>query len=249
MPELAIIGGTGLTDFVGLDVVDEISIATPYGDPSALIIEGRVAGQSCYFFARHGNPHVIPPHLVNYRANIWALKELGVKRIVGVNAVGGIGDDYGSGVVVVPHQLIDYTHGREFTFYKYGDDEIPHYDFTSPFTPSIREGLIQAGRAAVSDATFEFVEKGVYAVTQGPRLETSAEIDRFERDGCQLVGMTVMPEAGLARELGMDYATLALVVNPAAGRGEAEITMDDIRAVMQSGMEHVRRVLIRFVGL
>ncbi|ARN75573.1 S-methyl-5'-thioinosine phosphorylase [Oceanicoccus sagamiensis] len=234
---LAIIGGTGLNEFSEGEVVGERH--NHYGYTSAAIVQSEVAGRSVCFLARHGNPHTIAPHQVNYRANLWALKQLGVSQILAVNAVGGISPAMVAGALVSPDQLIDYTYGREHTLYDGSDDKLEHIDFSFPFAENLRGAL---SRAADSCA-LPLLDKAVYGVTQGPRLETAAEIDRMDRDGCDIVGMTAMPEAGLARELAMDYASLCLVVNPAAGRSDRLITMDDIHRVVDTGMVKVRALL------
>ncbi len=239
MTELAIIGGTGLTSLEGLEIIRRQVVTTPYGDPSAPILFGKYAGKSVLFLARHGSAHTIPPHKINYRANIWALKELGVRNIIAVAAVGGINRMMRPADVVIPHQLIDYTYGREHTFFAEDLAHVTHVDFTNPYTENLRQLLLKAAKSV----DFTVHERGVYAVTQGPRLETTAEIDRLERDGCDLVGMTAMPEAALARELELDYASCSVIANPAAGRGEGEITMADIEACLALGMQRVKSLL------
>ena len=221
----AIIGGTGfdrLNDFLELE---RYAMTTPYGSPSDRLIRGRLGEREFVFLPRHGASHDLPPHGINYRANIHALKQFGVERVIAVAAVGGIAGDLRPGDLVVPHQVIDYTWGRAHTFYDGVSGGLDHVDFTHPYTPQWREHLL----AAASRAGVVVHSGGVYAVTQGPRLETAAEIDRLERDGADIVGMTGMPEAALAREAGLDYAAIALVVNDAAGRGDGEITMEIIR--------------------
>jgi 5'-methylthioinosine phosphorylase len=240
MPELAIIGGTGLTALNGLAIVRRQPVATPYGEPSGPLTHGVFAGREVVFLARHGYEHNIPPHRVNYRANLWALREAGVGRVVAVAAVGGIRADLGPGRLAIPHQLIDYTWSRPSTFFEDGLRHVTHIDFTSPYSEPLRRLLLAACRAAGVEASPD----GVYGVTQGPRLETAAEIDRLERDGCAMVGMTAMPEAALARELGLEYAACAVVANWAAGRGGAvEIEMAEIERTLRGGMERVRGVL------
>jgi 5'-methylthioinosine phosphorylase len=250
---LGIIGGTGMTELSGLRIIDEQSLDTPWGQPSAALICGELEGQPLVFLARHGQPHRIPPHQVNYRANLWALREMGVSAVVGVNAVGGIHPSMGPAQVVIPDQIIDYTWGRGATYFERklasksklaseGElESVQHIDFTYPYTQPLREALKQA---ATSQAV-SCVDFGVYGATQGPRLETAAEITRLERDGCHLVGMTGMPEAALARELGMGYACLALVVNRAAGKSDHVITMDEIQQAIDTGMSGVRAILSR----
>jgi 5'-methylthioinosine phosphorylase len=239
--EIAVIGGTGLNRMDGVELVSERKVETPYGAVSSPVQLLSVAGREFCFLARHGQPHKLPPHRINYRANIFALREAGVKKIIAVNAVGGIHAAMPAGTVVIPHQLIDYTSGREHTFHD--GDTLDHIDFTTPYTPALREKIL---RAAL-DAHVPAVDFGIYGVVQGPRLETAAEVDRLERDGCDLVGMTGMPEAALARELGLEYASICLVVNPAAGRAPGEITMQDIQRVIDSGMVQVRELLRRII--
>jgi len=237
--KIAIIGGTGLTQLAGPENLQAHDLNTPLGNPSGSVHSGQWNGVEVLFLARHGHPHAVPPHKVNYRANLLALKQLGADAIVAVNAVGGIHPELGTGVLAVPHQVVDMTWGRESTFFDGEHMPLDHIDFTHPFDETVRQALLQAGRA-VDQPIADF---GVVAVTQGPRLETAAEIDHLERIGCDLVGMTSMPEAALARELGIPYASLCLVVNPAAGRSGGEITLDDIRAVLAEGMEKVCGVL------
>ena len=241
MTVYAIIGGTGLTQLHGLRIEAELDLETPYGAPSAPILRGDYAGRTVLFLARHGHPHRIPPHQVNYRANLWALKQSGAEAIIAVNAVGGIHPAMPAGHFCVPQQIIDYTYGRAQTFFEGELQHVTHIDFSEPYDARLRALLIealQAERAAFSD-------HGVYGCTQGPRLETAAEILRLERDGCDLVGMTGMPEAALARELELPYACLALVVNPAAGKSSALITMAAIEQVLAQGMGTIRSVLTR----
>lgn len=212
---LGIIGGSGLTSLADLQLERRSTAGTPWGRPSGPLLHGRVADRPAVFLARHGSDHTLAPHEVNYRANIWALHQAGVRRLIAVNAVGGIGERFRPGALVVPHQLIDYSWGRAQTFCGEHGQPLQHIDFTAPYTPAMRTLLLEGAARAGLQA----IDGGVYAVTQGPRLETAAEIDRLARDGCDLVGMTGMPEASLARELGMEYACLAVVVNHAAGRG------------------------------
>jgi len=222
---LAVIGGTGLYRMPGLEDVAERPIDTPYGRPSAAVVTGRLDGHGVAFLARHGTAHDIAPHRVNYRANLWALRESGATRVLAVNAVGGIRADYGPRTLGVPHQLIDYTYGRIGSYSDAEGAKVVHIDLSEPYTESLRQDLIAAATATGTDV----VRDGVYGATQGPRLETAAEIERMRRDGCDLVGMTGMPEAALARELGLEYACLALVANWAAGcGGAAAISLDEI---------------------
>lgn len=241
---VGIIGGTGLTALPGLEITGIRTVATSWGAPSAPLVSGVVNGQPVVFLARHGNPHCIPPHQVNYRANIQALKDAGVSTIVGVNAVGGIHGDMGPARVVIPDQLIDYTWGRANTFFEGKLAAVTHIDFSFPYTGAARQVLIEAAcKEQINAVTF-----GVYAATQGPRLETAAEIVRLERDGCHLVGMTGMPEAVLAAEAELNYVCLALVVNWAAGKSDHIITMAEIEAAIEEGMTDVKRILAASIG-
>ncbi|HEX7048225.1 MAG TPA: S-methyl-5'-thioinosine phosphorylase [Gammaproteobacteria bacterium] len=238
MSEIAIIGGTGLANLPELEITRREVVYTPFGEPSGPITHGRLNGCDITFLARHGYGHTIPPHKVNYRANLWALKSLGVKRIVSVAAVGGIRRDMSPGKIAFPEQIIDYTYDRFHTFFENDLDKVTHIDFTQPYCPDCRSVLVEAARSAKLDA----VEGGVYGAMQGPRLETAAEIDKLERDGCDLVGMTGMPETALARELELSYATCAVIANWAAGRGDVDIHTD-IERSLRAGMERVTMLL------
>ena len=220
----AVIGGSGLAKFAGLDVTDREILRTPYGEPSSPIVSGLVNGHPVCFLARHGHGHTIPPHRVNYRANIWALQQLGIKNIVAVGAVGAIDTNLDDGCVVIPDQLIDYTFGRAHTFHDGESKHVNHIDFTHPYTPALRQIILDCA----SQYNQALIDGGTYAVTQGPRLETAAEIGRYKNDGADLVGMTSMPEAALARELGLHYALVALVVNSAAGLKTTQILESQI---------------------
>ena len=228
---LAVIGGTGVYKLAALDDVQTHEVETVYGAPSGPVRVGLLNGQRVAFLARHGEGHSIPPHKINYRANLAALKQLGASRVLALNTVGGIGDDFGPRVLACPDQLIDYTWGRISTLSEEEGSEVLHVDFGYPYTPSFRAKVLAAAKAkgvAIQDG-------GCYGATQGPRLETNAEIARMRRDGCDLVGMTGMPEAGLARELGLEYACLAIVANWAAGCGDAEeITMAEVLANVEA---------------
>jgi len=238
--DLAVIGGSGLYKFPGLENVTRHTVDTPYGAASGDVVIGDFAGRRVAFLARHGESHTLPPHRVNYRANLWALDSLGARRVIGVNAVGGIRGDMGPRVIVVPDQLIDYTHGRFTSFCDVDGAEVKHIDFSEPYTESLRQRLLAAAR----EADIGVIGSGCYGATQGPRLETRAEIARMKRDGCDLVGMTGMPEASLARELELEYACLALVANFAAGCGdEAEISIDEIFAHLAAATAEVPRIL------
>lgn len=239
---LAIIGGSGLDRLPELDGARKQVIRTPYGEPSGALTFGRLGGRDVVFLARHGYGHTIPPHGVNYRANVWALASQGVREIVAVATVGGIRSDLGPGMIAVPAQIIDYTYGRARTFYDGSDGDVQHIDFTHPYSAALRAKVLRACERAGERA----VDGGVYAVTQGPRLETAAEIDRLERDGADMVGMTGMPEAALAREAAVDYAALTVVANWAAGRASsgAGIDLAAVGKVLEVAMARVRRVLV-----
>lgn len=242
--DLAVIGGTGLYDFPGLGAVERLEMATPFGTPSAPIVRGELRGRRLAFLARHGEGHSVAPHRINYRANLWALHACGARAIVGVNAVGGIRSDMAPRAVVVPEQIIDYTHGRSSSFSDVEGAKVEHVDFSEPYSAALRGRLLRAAARAGVAA----VAGGCYGATQGPRLETIAEIARMRRDGCDLVGMTGMPEAVLARELGVEFACLALVANWAAGCGggataTAPISLAEIFANLAAATAHVPVIL------
>lgn len=246
MRTVALIGGTGLTALEGLEVLRRDTVTTPWGAPSAPLVHGLFHGCPVVFLARHGPGGTIPPHRVNYRANLWALREAGARQVIAVNAVGGIrpGLDL-PGRLVVPHQIVDYTYGRAHTFFEDELDHVVHVDFTEPYCEPLRETLIEAGQRA----GLEVAVRGVYGATQGPRLETAAEVDRLEQDGCDIVGMTGMPEASLARELGLCYAAIAVVANAAAGRGPGVLSMEEIELNLKEGMRSVRFLLEQAIPL
>ena len=243
---LAIIGGSGLTQLSNLDVTRRLAVRTPYGEPSGTLTFGRIAGGDVVFLARHGYGHTIPPHEVNYRANIWALQEQKVEGVVSVASVGGIRADLPPGTIAVPHQILDYTWGRKNTFFEGGEQPVTHIDFTEPYSAELRRRILDAARAC-GEAV---IEDAIYAASQGPRLETAAEIDRLERDGADVVGMTGMPEAVLAREAGLAYAAIAVVANFAAGRGASVhgVRMQDIEQVLQPSLARVRRIIEKLVA-
>jgi len=244
---LAIIGGSGLDSLPDLEIVHITeNVTTPYGTPSGPLIHGRLYDHELCFLARHGPQHTLPPHRVNYRANLWALRSTGLSRVLAVNSVGGIHPNLGPGAIAIPEQIIDYTWGRAHTYFEGDLDDNPevplkklhHIDFTSPYCTTLRAQLLAASAAAEISIHFG----GVYGATQGPRLETKAEIDRLERDGCDMVGMTGMPEAALARELGLCYACCAIVANWAAGRG-GDLDFSAMEQVLQRSMDEVRALL------
>ena len=243
---LAIIGGSGLSKLENLEIKQRKVARTPYGEPSGPLTMGSISGRDVVFLARHGDEHTMAPHQVNYRANLWALKNEGVKEIVSVASVGGVRKDLGPGTLLLPDQIIDYTWGRGSTFFEGADAPVTHIDFTEPYSESVRERIREAARRCGE----RLVEGGVYAATQGPRLETAAEINRMERDGADVVGMTGMPEAVLARELELDYAAIAVVANYAAGRGDSArgISLERIGEVLQESMARVRNIIGRLVA-
>lgn len=238
--KLGIIGGSAFYSMENFKVNSREMITTPYGNPSSPVVFGAMNGGEFVFLHRHGFGHTLSPHHINYRANIWALKELGITHIIAVAAVGGITSEMKPGKIVFPHQIIDYTYSREHTFFDDKSDSVFHVDFTHPYDEELRNKLIQG----IDSTKLPYVADGVYGVTQGPRLESAAEISRLERDGCDIVGMTGMPEAALARELEMKYVCCAVVVNPAAGKnGDDIITMNVIKQNLTQGMESVHELL------
>lgn len=254
---LAFIGGTGLNQLSDFQVERVAAVQTPYQRAPVHVACGSFPGVPgrIHFLPRHGEGHSVPPHRINYRANMFALRARGVTAVLAVNAVGGIHRQLGPGVIVVPEQILDYTSGRAHTFF---DGElveiespdqfsasVTHIDFTRPYTESLRELLIQSAE----QTHVPVWPGGVYGATQGPRLETVAEIKRLQNDGCDMVGMTGMPEAALARELGLRYASVCLSVNWAAGLSDDVITMTGIRTVLAQGMGQINRLLITAAGL
>ena len=239
MTQLGIIGGSGLTALSGLRVLRRQMQQTPWGEPSGPLVVGEFAGREVIFLPRHGQPHAIPPHKINYRANLWALHEIGVRRVVAVNAVGGISAELDPGTLVIPDQIIDYTWSRPQTYFDSGLDRVTHVDFTEPYCREMRNLLL----ATATSLGLAPCAGGTYGATQGPRLESAAEITRLERDGCHVVGMTGMPEAALARELGLDYACICVVANRAAGKSAEPITLELIQAHLDQGMQKALRLL------
>lgn len=242
---IAIIGGSGLTQLANLEITARRIVRTPYGEPSGPLTFGRIAGTDVAFLARHGYGHTLAPHEINYRANLWALQSVGVERVIAVATVGGIAPSLGAGTITLPDQIIDYTWGRPSTYFEGREQPVTHIDFTHPYDEETRRMLVRAA----SEAGVPLVQGGTYAAVQGPRLETKAEIDRLEKDGATMVGMTGMPEAALARELKLAYAALAVVVNPAAGRGSSadRISIEDIAHVIEETMSKVRKIVATLV--
>jgi len=242
---IAIIGGSGLTQLDNLEITARRIVRTPYGEPSGPLTFGRIGRNEAVFLARHGPGHTLAPHEVNYRANLWALQAKGVTRVIAVATVGGIADHLGAGDIALPDQIIDYTWGRPSTFFEGAEQPVTHIDFTYPYDEPTRQLVV----AAAAEAGVPLSVGGTYGATQGPRLETKAEIDRMERDGATMVGMTGMPEAALARELKLAYAALTVVVNPAAGRGSSarSISLEEIGRVIEESMAKVRLIVAKAV--
>lgn len=242
--KIAIIGGTGLSSLQNLEIIRREIVLTPYGEPSSTLAYGRIknAGDNeIIFLVRHGHAHTIPPHMVNYRANLWALKKVGINTIVSVNAVGGIREDMVPGSLVIPDQIIDYTSSRINTFYEDNLSHVTHIDFSYPYNAELSQLILECAQKEQID----IIKGATYAATEGPRLETAAEIQRLKRDGCDIVGMTAMPEAALARELEMDYASICVNANWAAGLSDEPITMEAIEKTIQEGMGKVRQLVAR----
>lgn len=238
---LAIIGGTGAGQLADLQNTRREVIRTPYGEPSGALTFGVIAGHDVVFIARHGYGHTLPPHQINYRANIWALAQQKPDAVIAIASVGGIRADLQPGALVIPDQIIDYSHGRHQTYFESGHRPVTHIDFTEPYDRALRQQLLAAAQAE----NIALIDGGTYACTQGPRLETTAEIRRIERDGGDMVGMTGMPEAALARELGLHYATLAVVSNWAAGKGDSNhnVTFDLAGDAFQGALRQITRIL------
>jgi 5'-methylthioinosine phosphorylase len=241
MPLVAIIGGSGLSQLGNMEVTQRRVARTPYGEPSGALTFGRIKARDVVFLARHGYGHTIAPHEVNYRANIWALKDAGADCVVSVASVGCIRADIAPGMLMLPDQIIDYTWGRASTYFEGAGVPVNHIDFTEPYSAQLRKKLLKAATGCGE----KILDGGVYAATPGPRLETAAEITRLERDGAHIVGMTGMPEAALAREISIDYATIAVVANFAAGRGDSAraVPLDKIGEILDEAMVRVRRII------
>ncbi|HFD11689.1 MAG TPA: S-methyl-5'-thioinosine phosphorylase [Crenotrichaceae bacterium] len=244
MSAIAIIGGSGLAQLESFSLDHKEVIETPWGEPSAPLFFGSLAGRQIIFLPRHGADHSIPPHKINYKANIWALNQAGVTEIVAIAAVGGIHADAQPASLVIPDQVIDYSWGRASTFFEDPHTPVTHIDFSWPYSQKLREQLIDAA----NNCSVPNISHGVYGCTQGPRLETAAEITRMERDGCTLVGMTGMPEACLARELDIDYACCAVVANMAAGKTDQPISMAEIEKYLRTGIRYTAQVLSVFLA-
>lgn len=244
MATVAIIGGSGFTRMDELEITRREVVRTPFGEPSAPLIHGQLSGHEIVFLPRHGASHRIPPHKVNYRANIWALKEMGVKQVIAVAAVGGITEEMAPGKIVLPDQIIDYTYGRDHTFFEHDLTHVTHIDFTTPYCEILRAAITHRS----IEAELELKIGGTYGATQGPRLETAMEISRLERDGCDIVGMTGMPEAALAKELSLSYASVSVVANWAAGKSDEPITMPQIEKHIDEGLGNVIMLIREFLS-
>jgi 5'-methylthioinosine phosphorylase len=244
MPLVAIIGGSGLSQLGNMEVTQRRVARTPYGEPSGPLTFGRIKGREVMFLARHGYGHTIAPHEVNYRANMWALKDAGADLVVSVASVGGIRADITPGMLVLPDNIIDYTWGRSSTYFEGAGVPVNHIDFTEPYSAHVRKRILAAAKACGE----KILDGGTYAATQGPRLETAAEITRVERDGAHIVGMTGMPEAALAREISLDYAAIAVVANYAAGRADSKraVPLDKIGETLDEAMGRVRKIIEKF---
>ncbi len=242
MGRIAIIAGTGFRALNIPDAAQPIEASTPFCHPSGPILGWMNLGHEVLFLARHGLDGSVPPHKVNYRANLWAIHQAQAQYVLAVNTVGGIASDAEPGMLVIPDQLVDYTWGRPQTFFDGDKDTLTHIEFTLPYCESFRQRLIKLA----GDLKLQFLATGTHAVTQGPRLETAAEINRLKRDGCDLVGMTGMPEAALARELELSYACCAVVVNRAAGTGDVGVYAE-IDQYLDQGMDQVSRLVSGFL--
>lgn len=239
-----VIGGSGFYSFPELDSVSERIVDTPYSDTPVKVSEGVYAGKSVFFLARHGGEHRVPPHKVNYRANIWAFKQLGVEQLIAINAVGGIDERAAPGMLVIPDQVIDYTYGRDHTFFSDFDANISHIEFADPFDSELSCALHRAAKKN----ELPLVMGGTYGCTQGPRLETKAEISRLKNDGCGVVGMTLMPEASLAREQELKYVSICVVANWAAGISDEPIALSDIMSVLELSVSQIRELILKTIS-
>jgi 5'-methylthioadenosine phosphorylase len=239
MPKIGVVGGSGLYQIPGLMITEYRQLTTPFGSPSDTYMIGELSGREIAFLPRHGLKHHIPPHRVNYRANIWGFKELGVERIISLGAVGGIGFDIIPGMIVVPDQIIDMTNGRDSTFYE--EDEVVHIDFTEPYCPELRDSLLRGGE----NSGIEMRSSGAYVCMNGPRLETRAEIKMFLSMGLDIVGMTAMPEAALAREAEICLCGLVVVTNYAAGIAKKRLTTTEVIETMKEAKTRVGDLLQR----
>lgn len=236
---LAIIGGSSLVKLPILEVTHRQVVRTPYGDPSCPLIFGRIGQQNVVFMARHGYGNSIAPHEINYRANIWALQSVGVHQIIGIGSVGGISPDLAPGKLVLPDDLLDCTWGRRHTYFEGPGVQVQHVDFAAPYDCQLRQLILTAAERS----NVEVKSGGVYACTQGPRLETAAEVRGLSRLGADMIGMTGMPEAGLARELSLAYVSLCIVTNWASGLGRQDLVGNFNPEVIANSTKNLHRVL------
>jgi 5'-methylthioadenosine phosphorylase len=235
---IGIIGGSGLYEIEGFVLREKKKVSTPYGAPSDYYLIGELSGRDVVFFTRHGSEHNIPPHMINYRANIWGFKELGVNRIISLGATGGIGHEMKPGTIIVLDQIIDMTKDRDITFYD-GKGSVVHIDFTEPYCPELRESILRAGEKS----GLSLKKSGTYVCVNGPRLESKAEIRFFSRIGADVVGMTAMPEASLARETALCYAGISVVTNYAAGITGKKLTTTEVKEIMKETAKSLRELL------
>jgi 5'-deoxy-5'-methylthioadenosine phosphorylase len=243
----AVIGGTQFVSLPNLENIRKERVSTPFGETSSVLSIGSVGDREIIFLPRHGNPHALAPHKINYRANLWALKKMGVTEILSVATCGGIGEKFGASVLAIPDQIIDYTFGRENTYHDGSDGEpVRHIDFTRPYSGAVRQRILKAAR----DAGEVVEDGGCYGCSNGPRLETAAEVSRMAQDGCSLVGQTGMPEAALARELDIGYAAICPIVNPAAGLSDSkhEINREELTRIRASAFKRIARIVALFVA-
>lgn len=243
MAEIAIIGGTGVYDAKVLDQAQEQRIETPYG--TVLLQTGRYKGREIAFLARHGAGHSIPPHLVNYRANIWALKKSGVRHIIATTAVGALNPALHPGDFVVLNQFLDFTKNRPGTFFTGGEHGVVHVDMTAPYCPNMRQALIAAARLV----NLPVHDGGVYVCTEGPRFETPAEIKMYALLGGDVVGMTGVPEVVLAREAEMCYGGVSMITNFAAGIAKQQLTHQEVLAMMRQNRENLQKIISMAIEL
>ncbi len=238
MSKIGLIGGSGLYEIKGFVLKSKKTVKTPFGKPSNQYLIGEINNTEVIFLPRHGAGHNIPPHMINYRANIWGFKKLGVERIISISAVGGIKKGLKPGDIVITDQILDMTKNRESTFYN-GKDGVVHIDFTYPFCPELRKILLKAGK----HLKVTIKDGGAYVAVEGPRLETASEIKSFAILGGDVVGMTGMPEASLARELEICYSGLSVVANYAAGISKKKLTVPEVMEAMHASTEHIKRLL------
>ncbi len=241
---IGIIGGSGLYTIEGVVIKEMKKVLTPFGVPSDSYMVSEISGKNVIFLPRHGSKHDIPPHKINYRANIWGFKELGAERIISFGATGGISPEMKPGTIVVVDQIIDMTKGRDATFHD-GEDGVVHIDFTEPYCPELRKAISSAGKKT----EIELKESGTYVCTNGPRLETKAEIKFFSAVGADVVGMTAMPEAALAREAELCYAGIAVVTNYAPGITGKKLTATELIDVMNKTSGRLKTLLTMVFGL